>query len=319
MARDFVGKDRALDIVRSITGYNGKAIEDLEPASIEVRDAVYNAFLDKLVLSPRHRDALNARGLKNDLIDRNNYKTTPMWDSAEGICSLLIKDGYSLERIPGFYKNREGKWTFMTLPGFLIPVRDQKQRIQGFQIRVDDKYLELKEDIKKYIWFSSVSKNGGCSSGAPVHAALPLNREIKPETKLWITEGPLKADIASAYMGLPFLGVAGVSLYRQAAQEAKKMQVNKAVIAYDADLQKNPHVKDAEKELVKELMARGIKATPVTWAEVLGKGIDDLVTGIISEEFPLPKTTLERLITVNAGLQKEIQIDISIKVKRAEN
>ena len=224
-----------------------------------------------------------------------------------------------IDLLPGFYKNREGKWTFMTLPGFLIPVRDQKQRIQGFQIRVDDKYLELKEDIKKYIWFSSVSKNGGCSSGAPVHAALPLNREIKPETKLWITEGPLKADIASAYMGLPFLGVAGVSLYRQAAQEAKKMQVNKAVIAYDADLQKNPHVKDAEKELVKELMARGIKATPVTWAEVLGKGIDDLVTGIISEEFPLPKTTLERLITVNAGLQKEIQIDISIKVKRAEN
>ncbi|HHU76560.1 MAG TPA: hypothetical protein GXZ24_06695 [Firmicutes bacterium] len=179
MARDFVGKERAIQIVGSVGDYNGVKLQELEPAGIETRNIVYNAFLDKLVLSPRHRNDINSRGLNDDIVDKNNYKTTPLWDSTEGICSLLIKDGYPLERIPGFFKNREGKWVFMTLPGFLIPVRDQQQRIQGFQIRVDDKYLDMKENLRKYIWFSSAGKKTGCSSGAPVHTALPLDINAK--------------------------------------------------------------------------------------------------------------------------------------------
>ncbi len=250
-------------------------------APIEIKDAVYQAFLQKLVLYQKHRENLLKRGLSNDVIDNKEYKSTLTYDSTEGVCYLLQKEGYPLKGVPGFYE-KDGKWVFMTLPGFLIPVRDVKGRIQAMQIRVDEEVLKKKGDLQKYLWHSSAGKTNGVSSGSPVHIVMP-NKPIQNNT-VYITEGPLKADIASYLLEVPFIGIAGVGMYKQAVDVAVNMGVKTAPILFDMDKLENIHVKNAESKLIQELSAQKIKAFPITWNAKIGKGIDDvLVTH--NEEF----------------------------------
>lgn len=311
MARDLLGEEQGrkfLNDMNSAARPVRSVIEEQQQVSVTERDVVYNGLLKRLVLSPSHRQDLRSRGLPDDVIDVKGYRSTLGWESAEGVCKLLIKEGLSLDGIPGFYKNQEGKWVFMTLPGFLIPVRNIQGQIQGLQIRVDNWFLNKKPTLKKYIWLSSVSKEKGTSSGAPVHIVCPENIRISSETKLWITEGPLKADIASLYMGITFMGIAGVSLYKQAANEVSNMGLRKTRVAYDTDLKENPHVKDAQIELLQELAIRGVKAVPVTWNDVFGKGIDDMLINISDGQYPVCWDSLRNLIHINKDIQAEMQV-----------
>lgn len=287
MAYDILGgKERALAF---LNGYSDdftstsltrkrkeiQKVEDKEViAPIKIRDAVYNAFLEKLVLYQKHRDNLLKRGLSNDVIDTKNYKSTLSFDSTEGICYLLQKEGYPLKGIPGFYEHK-GKWVFMTLPGFLIPVRDIKGRIQAMQIRIDEEVLEKRSGLQKYLWHSSAGKANGVSSGSPVHIVMP-NKPIQNNT-VYITEGPLKADIASYLLEVPFIGIAGVGLYKQAVDTAISMGTKTAPILFDMDKLENIHVQNAEDKLIQELTAHNIKAFPITWNAEIGKGIDDVL------------------------------------------
>lgn len=249
-------------------------IEEEIVAPIEIRNAVYEAFLEKLVLYKKHRENLLKRGLKNDVIDYKNYKSTLSSDSTEGVCRLLLKEGYPLKGVPGFYEHN-AKWVFMTLPGFLIPVKDIKGRIQAMQIRVDEEVLRKKEGLQKYLWQSSAGKLNGVSSGAPVHIATP-NKPTQGSI-VYITEGPLKADIASMLLEVPFIGIAGVGLYKQAVDVAVSMGVKTAPILFDMDKMENIHVKNAEEKLIQELTLKNIKAFPINWNAEIGKGIDDVL------------------------------------------
>lgn len=308
------GKEFLADMSKTFPSRISRPVIKEQPAApVETRNVVYNAFLEKMILSPRHREDLNNRGLPNDVIEKNGYKSTLGWDSTQGVCAGLIKEGYSLKGIPGFYKDKEQKWRFMTLPGFLIPVRNEESLIQGLQIRIDENFLSRKPDLRKYIWLSSVGKCSGTSSGAPVHMA-GVN-SLRPDTKLWITEGPLKADIAFLYMGLPFFGVAGTSLYEQAASEVNRLGIKKTRVAYDADSVKNQHVRDAEIELIKELKARGINALPVTWGEALGKGVDDMLLSVSDGQYPVSHSVLNKFVKINKELQLEIEVTVDIKVR----
>lgn len=315
IANDHFNREQAKEVISRAGGYSGPQWIDNPVADIKTRDAVYRAFLKRMVLLPRHREDLCKRGLPDDIIDKRQYKSLIGWESTRGICHILLKEGYPLEGIPGFFQDKDDKWVFMTMPGFLVPTEDETGLIQGFQIRVDDNYRRYltskgKDDIGKYIYFSSTGKKKGCSSGALIHVAIPENKNLK-DYRVWFTEGPLKADIAAYYTNMPFLGVPGVSIYRQAAQKVEDLGIKRTAVAYDMDKRDNPHVQKAEIELLKELLQRGISAVPVNWHIDYGKGIDDAAVCIANHQIPIPTEILERVFKPD---QKAV-LEVSYRLK----
>ncbi|MFR2213346.1 MAG: hypothetical protein ACLS61_05770 [Ruminococcus sp.] len=79
-------------------------------------------------------------------------------------------------------------------------------KIKGFQIRVDHPVNK-----RKYIWFTSSGFDGGTSSGSPAGVSgyiSPVQRSIH------VTEGILKAELASLRSGYPYIGIPGVGNYK---------------------------------------------------------------------------------------------------------
>jgi predicted CopG family antitoxin len=238
-------------------------------ANIEIRDKVYRAFLSKLKLEKRHLQNLIRRGLSWQAIGQNMYKSVPQ-DEKEiyKICNELIKEGYKLEGIPGFYKTENNKWFFKSYPGFFIPVKDVYGRIQGMQIRRDE---DKDKDKPKYIWFSSKGK----PYGTPAHAWIGVSGT--PSKKVIITEGPLKADISYYLSRLTFVSVPGITATKGIEQILKELGAQKIFIAFDMDL--NEEVKEivlkAREKLKNILTEAGFEVHIKEWDGYLGKGIDD--------------------------------------------
>lgn len=247
-------------------------------ASIDTRDRVYRYFLRLLDLYPRHRQDLLRRGLSEFEIKRNGYKSVPDYVPPWKICRKLIQSGLDLTGIPGFYraKSRYGGsyWTFNSSPAYFIPVLDAKGRIQALQRRMDD----IRNG--KYMLFSGHSDQGGCSCGTPAHVARP--KEVK-DSRVWITEGQLKADIASVYLGAIVIGAQGATSWKPVVPEVLELGAKEVVIAYDRDQETNKEVARGKRMLAAELKKLGITVGEAIWEarSKEEKGIDDvLVAGL---------------------------------------
>lgn len=244
-------------------------------APVEIRHAVYTEFLKYFALYKHHRDNLEKRGLSPEDMEKNGYKSIIRnGESKRYICRDLLRKGYSLQNIPGFYVDENGEWTYNSIPGFLVPVRDFYGRIQGLQIRVDEEII-AKKKIGKYIWFSSSNHATGTACNAGVHVSIPAG-PVNKDT-VYITEGPLKADVASKYMNAIFLAVPGVSLFKRVLGELEKINPRNTIVLFDADKAENQAVKKAEDGLLDLLKQKGYKTMSVSWDIKIGKGIDDIV------------------------------------------
>ncbi len=244
-----------------------------QTAPVEVRDRVYRDFLRLLYLHPRHREDLLRRGLTEWEIRRNGYRSVPETESPWSVCRRLIRTGHDLAGIPGFYKARGPRggtyWTFDRQPGYFIPVRDEKGRIQVLQRRMDD------ARGGKYKLFSGHKNRGGCSCGTPAHVARPA--EVK-DRRVWITEGPLKADIAGKYLGAVVVGALSAATWRPAIPAVLALEAEEVVIALDRDMETNMEVARAYLTLKVELKKHGLAVSRAVWSDK--KGIDDaLATG----------------------------------------
>lgn len=138
-------------------------------AEIERRDAIHRELLDALTLTARDHKNLLKRGLDESAITLGGYKSVPSSVSVRDV-SARFKDR-DMAGIPGFYK-QDGSWNLNVNDwhsGFLVPVRDIRGQIEGFQIR----RAEVKPDEPRYVWLSSSSKNDGASSGSPAHFRNP--------------------------------------------------------------------------------------------------------------------------------------------------
>ena len=246
---------------------NPPKIQHNAVAPIGIRDRVYRAFLDKLVLEPSHRRNLLKRGLSWEETAKNLYKSLPekpeqRWE----ICKELIKEGYNLKGIPGFYqreKDGERYWDFVDYRGFLIPVKDAQGQIQGFQIRLDEE-----EKGRKYVWFSSRGK----PNGTPAHAWQGVHGE--PSEVIVVTEGPLKADVAHYLSGVTFVSVPGVNAIKGIEVVLRNLGARKVYIAFDMDILTNPAVQKAKTRLEEKLIKAGFEVFTKTWDSKY-KGIDD--------------------------------------------
>ena len=104
-----------------------------EPYALEKRHAAYSEMLSLLTLSDRHRDNLHERGLPDEIIERNGYKSMPETESERRLLASLLACDHELHGLPGFY-TKDGAWTLAGANGFLIPVRNKDGLIQGMKI-----------------------------------------------------------------------------------------------------------------------------------------------------------------------------------------
>lgn len=205
-------------------------IENAMPAPDDVRHRTYSMFFSMLVLADTHRQNLLKRGFTEQQIEENGYRSTPVF-GFKNLTKKLLAAGCIVEGVPGFYQDKDGEWTIHfsnKSSGFLVPVRNMDGLIVGAQIRLDHPY-----DGRKYIWLSSTNYHRGTSSGSPVHLA-----GNPGEKTVFITEGPLKGDLAHALSGRTFGCVPGANQYANLPpflQEMKRMGTQSVYEAYDMD------------------------------------------------------------------------------------
>ena len=200
------------------------------PAPDHVRHKTYSMFFSMLVLADTHRKNLLKCGFTEQQIEENGYKSTPVF-GFRSLTKKLLSAGCTVEGVPGFYQDKDGEWTIHfsnKSSGFLVPVRNMDGLIVGAQIRLDHPY-----DGRKYIWLSSTNFHMGTSSGSPVHLA-----GSPGEKTIFITEGPLKGDLAHALSGRTFGCVPGANQYANLPpflREMKQMGTQSVYEAYDMD------------------------------------------------------------------------------------
>jgi DNA primase len=172
-------------------------------------DAGLRAWLRTLPLSAAHVAQLRARGFAPETLGRyRTHRPGPAPDTVAGA--------------PGFFQTPSGTWWAHGPAGLLVPILDPDDRVAGAQIRVD-------QHGARYRWLSSGGLPGGVASGSPCHVAQGVG------DTLWVTEGPLKADLARDRLGVTVLGLAGVSTWRKAWRLAVALKPRLVVIAFDQD------------------------------------------------------------------------------------
>jgi DNA primase len=237
----------------------------VERASVAHVHAVYGSLLrSHLVLAEEHRERLRSRGLSDAEIECNGYRSTPTDAYSSNFARFLSPHG--LKGVPGFY--RDGSWKMVNAgKGFLIPVRDSRLRIRGFQVRRD-------EGTPKYVWLSSNGRIQGSSPGSPVHFSHP--ERIREQKTAVITEGALKADVISSLLNCGVIAFGGVNFPNGFGSKLKKVfpEIKGVSIAFDSDFRENEAVNRALFRLLGELRLAGIHSSVLTWNPEY-KGMDD--------------------------------------------
>ena len=149
--------------------------EDAErqPLPLERRHEAYTAMLDHLTLLDKHRDNLLERGLSENRIARNQYRSMPETDAGRRLLAALLRScGYELLGLPGF-RTYYGEWELSGPKGFLIPVRSKDGLIQGMKIRLDD----ADKPSRKYRWLSSRDLPHGTRSYSYIHVTGDCHRQ----------------------------------------------------------------------------------------------------------------------------------------------
>ncbi len=241
----------------------------------------YSLLLNMLSLTPKHKAHLMSekRGLTEAQIMERRYKSTPTFYLCRSLTERLIKQGCTVQGVPGFFLDEKGRWTInfnsMT-SGILIPSIGIDGLIKGMQLLLDvplkDKGDPAGKKGAKYIWLSSYGKNLGTTSGSQVHfIGDPFARTI------YVTEGLLKADIAHYHMNRSFAAVAGANNLTKLDALLGILANNgteQIVEAYDMDKFSNEAVANGKMKICQMAAKHGMKCISLTWNPNY-KGVDD--------------------------------------------
>lgn len=272
--------------------------------------AAYLEMLSLLDLTTEHRRKLNDRGLSDAEIDAAGYKTLPA--SRKELISGMLRKRKTLFGIPGFYRQENGDWALAGKPGILIPVRARGGKIEAMKVRLDNpgtqsqKYLLLSSNPKTDRKASTQKYPSGTSAKACVHFPLGAPKKIKT---IRVTEGELKADIATSLADVYTICIPGVAMWKMAIQVIKDLKAEKVLLGFDSDKSEGRNVEgvtdkaygndyaDGKEESVNEgkedfvvgkhvaafytaLKKEGVPVVIEDWPLEAGKGIDDvLVSG----------------------------------------
>ena len=140
--------------------------------------------------------------------------------------------------------------------GLLIPVRNRSGEIIAIKVRRDSGC-----EGPKYVYLSS-AKYGGASSGAPVHVSILPSIE---RTTCRVTEGELKADIATVLSGTLTVSLPGATNWKPVLPILKALKTTKVILAFDSDVNTNPHVARALVRLYRAIKDAGYTQEIETW------------------------------------------------------
>ena len=235
-------------------------------------DTVYGKLLDRLSLEVQHRQQLLDRGLTDEAIERGRYRSLPA-GSRDKLADELVRvfGVATCLKVPGLYVKRQGDreyWSLAGDVGLAIPVRDVEGRTVALKIRLD----HWEQGAPKYRYVSSKGHDGP-GPGAPCH----VPQSTLSSTRVRLTEGELKADVATLKSDLPTISLAGVSAWRSVLDVLKGLRVETVVLAFDADCMANRHVAQAVKMAAAGIRRSGRVVELETWDAADGKGIDDLL------------------------------------------
>jgi hypothetical protein len=234
---------------------------------------VYSAFLARLQLSIRHREALLARGLTTEAIARNGYRSHPGPQRTRIARELTEAFGPSLFSVPGFVVTvRGGRLPFASIMGaghgILIPCRNLQGQIVGMKVRRDS--LDIGQ--ARYYYLSSRSR-GGPGPGCPAHCPMGLSASA---STIRVTEGELKSDVAWHLSGVPTISAPGVSNWRAVLPLLLQLKPDTVLLAFDADWQVKKEVRQNLVGMARLFLSAGLRVGLELWDASQGKGIDDL-------------------------------------------
>jgi hypothetical protein len=154
--------------------------------------------------------------------------------------------------------------------------------ISGMVLRPDKPALDPKgKPIGKYVWFTSSTCRGG-GPGAVRSAHVPPIATDQAVELVRLTEGPLKAHIATVKSGLLTIGVPGLA-WPLALPVLESLKTRTVRLAFDQDASVNRTVAGALAMACRGLVAEGYKLEVERWPAE-HKGIDDaLVAGVTPE------------------------------------
>lgn len=240
----------------------------VERADADTLNRVYLALLASLPLTQTHRENLLGRGLPDAEIDRRGYASLPGPGRAKIARELRERLGDTMLAVPGFFVRERNGSRYLTIggpAGMIVPVRDLTGRIVALKIRRDESSRK-----PKYVFLSS-KPHGGPGPGAPVHFPLGI---AAPAEIVRVTEGELKADIATALTGVPTISIPGVGSWGAALPALRELGAKTVRLAFDADAATNPHVARALGQLADAIGREGWGIEFERWPEMY-KGIDD--------------------------------------------
>ena len=220
-----------------------------------------------MTLLPKHSENLLERGLSEERIRRNEYRSMPETERGRRLLADLLRShGHDLHGIPGF-RTYYGDWTLSGPNGFLIPVRNKDGLIQGLKIRLDD----AQQANRKYRWLSSRNLPSGTRSYSWIHVTGDTTQK-----RAYLTEGPLKGDIASYFANdALFVCLGGVNAHKGLRETLLSLGVTEVMEAMDMDQFTNPQVRQAIGTLRREVQSiPGIRYYQCTWNPRF-KGVDD--------------------------------------------
>lgn len=225
----------------------------------EVINLAYRSIIKELSLLPEHLEELLNRGLSLEQIREKQYKSFIGSDEERVKLGKVIQNavGNSAVMVPGIFhgRNENGESMLMlnTTPGLIIPNCDQYGQIHCLRIRVQHK------DSKNYLYMSSSKMNG-----PKVSTDLHFSKKYEGEQTVWLTEGSLKADIASILSGKYFVAVQSVTTLKPISKLID-LGVEKVIVAFDMDFNKKPQVARGLAKVVRELKRKELEVCVATW------------------------------------------------------
>lgn len=296
-------KDAAAEAEAAGTGARSEIRTDGTPQAERAGNReihqTYSLLLGMLTLTPAHRAHLRSekRGLTDSQIDGFGFRSTPPSFLCRSLTERLLKQGCTVEGVPGFYLHEKGYWTVRfssRASGILVPAIGIEGLIRGMQILLDKPFKDKDDPPEKsgtkYIWLSSSGKNMGVTSGSPVHfAGSPFARTI------YVTEGMLKADIAHCLTDRSFLAVAGANNVGQLDQLFALMAQNGTELvieAHDMDKYSNEMIAKGSSKIYQMARKHGMDCRRLTWNPNY-KGIDDWQLALRKEKLEKEKLQKE--------------------------
>ena len=233
-------------------------LPDPPRAPADVLARAYGMLLAFLVLSPEHRADLHRRGISDEVIARNGFRS---WPAARGDRAELARElhrelGDACHGVPGWHVTGD-RPMLAGGSGWCFPMWDLGGRVVAIKIRGRDGYYYL-----------SSAKHGGPGAGSHARLAWPGRRPRKGDQAelVRITEGEVKAIVAAEHTGVPTVSCPGVALWRAVLPWLKQIGAQRILLAFDADATTNPNVARALLDAVRALRAKGYPTQIETWS-----------------------------------------------------